>query len=337
MKKQQGISILIPVLNEEKHLPKLFPALAKQKLPNSPVEIIFINNGSTDASEKLMQAWKKSGKKFSSVRVIQSSKPGRANSLQYGKPIEYGFREAKGENIITLDADCIPSPNWLIEMEKAFTKADLIVGNTESYLPRKPSDAEKLADIFFKDYSFRAAHAEGFALPWGPACNFGIKASALKKCGSVELEARAAFDMDLCWRAILSGASIYYAKDALVAHQRRNNTSAFYRQMYNYGTGEAWIYHRYKKILDFCDERSVLEKAQEGARRIQGIKCSAILSSLKQQASIAFACGVYAGFSNFKIPKELAILRKRASTISWRNAKGHLCVFVPGKGMLIKN
>ena len=64
-KKKYELSIVIPVFNEERYLDKLFYDLVKY-FNKENVEVIFVNDGSTDNSKKIIDSFKtKKNHKFS--------------------------------------------------------------------------------------------------------------------------------------------------------------------------------------------------------------------------------------------------------------------------------
>lgn len=107
------ISAVIPVFNEEESLPEFYKRLsaALSKLDKS-YEIIFIDDGSTDTSLILL---KKYAQKDKRVRIFSFRKnQGKAEGLTLG------FQMAKGEYIVTLDADLQDVPE---EIESLYTAA----------------------------------------------------------------------------------------------------------------------------------------------------------------------------------------------------------------------
>jgi glycosyltransferase involved in cell wall biosynthesis len=98
------ISVIIPLYNEAESLPKLFEWVQKVMNENNfSYEIIFVNDGSTDSSWQVINELKQ---KSDCIHAISFRK-------NYGKsPALYcGFDKAKGDVVITLDADLQDSPD----------------------------------------------------------------------------------------------------------------------------------------------------------------------------------------------------------------------------------
>ena len=107
------ISFVIPVYNEEESLAAFYDRLTKaaEKLRES-YEIIFIDDGSTDSTFSLLQEYEKKDKH---IRIFSFRKnQGKAEGLTLG------FQMAKGDYIVTLDADLQDLPE---EIEKLYKKA----------------------------------------------------------------------------------------------------------------------------------------------------------------------------------------------------------------------
>ena len=93
------LSVIIPVYNEEKYLNKLFNDL-KTFFDKKNVEIIFIDDGSTDGSTKLINNFKLKREYVFSLKVIRLD----INSGK-GKALQTGIKNTTGQYILLQDAD----------------------------------------------------------------------------------------------------------------------------------------------------------------------------------------------------------------------------------------
>lgn len=103
------ISVVIPLFNEEESLVELHQAI--QKVLNEAkfdYEILFIDDGSTDDSWTVLQ---KLATQNDSVKAFRFSK-------NFGKSqaLHLGFKEARGEVVITMDADLQDNPQEIPEL-----------------------------------------------------------------------------------------------------------------------------------------------------------------------------------------------------------------------------
>lgn len=103
------LSVVIPVYNEEESLPEL-TGWVDRVCRNSGIscEIIFIDDGSTDSSWKVISSLAKTGQGIKGIRFRRN----------YGKAaaLHTGFREATGDVVITMDSDLQDSPDEIPEL-----------------------------------------------------------------------------------------------------------------------------------------------------------------------------------------------------------------------------
>ncbi len=126
------ISLIIPARNEEDNIGPLLKALQDQSYPKELLEIIVVDDHSTDGTTNIVQ-------QFPGVKLIHL-KEDNINSYKK-KAIETGIAAATGEWIITTDADCVPGPNWLHTMvvfkeesEAVFITAPVVINCNASLL-----------------------------------------------------------------------------------------------------------------------------------------------------------------------------------------------------------
>ena len=131
------ISVIIPVYNEEGNLAPLFKRLCKSMDEiGRPWEVIFINDGSRDASGTLLRDYQK--ERPDVVRIIDFN----GNFGQHTAIIA-GFERAKGDIFVTLDADLQNPPEEIGKLIKKIDEGYDVVG---AY--RKTRE-----DSFFRKYA----------------------------------------------------------------------------------------------------------------------------------------------------------------------------------------
>jgi glycosyltransferase involved in cell wall biosynthesis len=117
------ISVVIPLYNEEESLPELTAWIAKvMQEHHFSYEILFVDDGSTDASWAVIESLKK---ECDAVKAIKFRR-------NYGKSaaLNVAFAAAEGDVIITMDADLQDSPDEIPELFRRIKeeKFDLISG-----------------------------------------------------------------------------------------------------------------------------------------------------------------------------------------------------------------
>ncbi len=105
-----NFSLVIPCFNEEKNIPILIKKY-KKYLSYSGNELILVNNGSKDNTEKVL-------KKFSKFKNIKTCKVNKNIGFGYG--LKKGFSIARGDIIIYSHADLEVDPKDIIRSIKLF-------------------------------------------------------------------------------------------------------------------------------------------------------------------------------------------------------------------------
>ena len=91
------VSVVVPVYNTKKYLKRSLDALVNQTLHHEELEIILVDDGSTDGSESICDEYERNYPGL--VRVLHKSNGGQASARNLG------IREAKGEYIGFADSD----------------------------------------------------------------------------------------------------------------------------------------------------------------------------------------------------------------------------------------
>mgnify|MGYP003586490859 FL=1 len=111
------ISVNITMYNEEESIVELFERIKKVMLrENYSYEVIFISDGSTDNSWKIIEGLSLQNENVRGIKFRRN----------YGKsPALYcGFNEAKGDVVVTMDADLQDSPEEIPDLYKMIMEQD---------------------------------------------------------------------------------------------------------------------------------------------------------------------------------------------------------------------
>ncbi len=111
------VSVIIPVYNEEESLPELERWITRVCTENKlSYEIVFIDDGSSDSSWKVIKDISLACKAVRAVRFRRN----------YGKAaaLHTGFAEAQGDVVITMDSDLQDSPDEIPELVRMITEED---------------------------------------------------------------------------------------------------------------------------------------------------------------------------------------------------------------------
>ena len=123
MEEKIDISVVVPLYNEEESLPELYAWIERvMDEHHFSFEVLFVNDGSTDHSWDVIQ---RLSEEHPEVRGIKFRR-------NYGKSpaLFCGFKESKGDVVITMDADLQDSPDEIPELYRMITEDgfDLVSG-----------------------------------------------------------------------------------------------------------------------------------------------------------------------------------------------------------------
>lgn len=168
------ISVVIPLLNEAESLPELEAWITEVMEKNNFIyEIIMVDDGSNDTSWKVIQDL---GKKNSNVKGIKFQR-------NYGKSaaLNEGFKIAKGEVVVTMDADLQDSPSEIPEMRRMVLEEnfDIVSG-----WKKKRYDRKLTKNIPSKLFNAATRRTSGIYLH---DFNCGLKAYKNKVVKSIEV------------------------------------------------------------------------------------------------------------------------------------------------------
>ncbi|MFV0471311.1 MAG: glycosyltransferase [Paludibacteraceae bacterium] len=146
MPPQIPVTIITAIKNEENNLPLLAKSLDAQRYQN--FEWIVVNDHSTDHSVKIINEIIDKG--FFGLKLIENDGTGKKEAIRKG------IYHAKNELVVTIDADVLPSVDWLLQIVSYQSKcdSDLLI------CPVKIADSTTFSGKF-QQFEFAALVASG--------------------------------------------------------------------------------------------------------------------------------------------------------------------------------
>lgn len=218
------VSVIIPVYNVEKYLRQNLKSIAQQTLKD--IEIICVDDGSTDSSYKIIEEFAAKDSRFIPVK----QKNGGAGAARNN-----GLRRARGKYLSFLDSDDFFEPNMLEEAYKKAEqyKADFVVFNSDQYY----EDSKEYKSVSwvvrypelppYQPFGRRAMTDNVFKVFVGWAWDKLYNRKWVLENDLWFQEQRTSNDMLFVFSAVAIAKRIAYVeKDKVLAHQRRNNKSS---------------------------------------------------------------------------------------------------------------
>ncbi|MFC4740598.1 glycosyltransferase family 2 protein [Flavobacterium ponti] len=204
-----NLSIVIPLLNEQESLPELHQWIAKVMHENNfSYEILFIDDGSTDNSWQTIEQLSQKDENVKGIRFLRN----------YGKSqaLHAGFAQAKGDVIITMDADLQDSPDEIPELFDLISKEnyDLISG-----WKKKRYDSVVFKNIPSKLFNWAARKTSGVKLH---DFNCGLKAYRKNVVKNIEVSG----EMHRYIPVLAKNAGFGKIGEKVVIHQARKYGSS---------------------------------------------------------------------------------------------------------------
>lgn len=133
-------SIIVPARNEEENIYQCLTSILQQNYPHELFEVILINDHSTDQTENIVRTLQKDHINLLLLNLADLLDGKQLNAYKK-KAIELAIGHSNGTWIVTTDADCMVTADWLLlydafiqKQQPVFIAAPVIFSNNKSFL-----------------------------------------------------------------------------------------------------------------------------------------------------------------------------------------------------------
>lgn len=181
------VSVVIPAYNEEHCIGDCLRSLMHQKTRHR-FEVIVVDNNSTDATRQVVQGFH--GRL--NVRLVTERTRGR------GAARRAGCAAAKGDIILSTDADTILPPDWIESLVSELEKKDVVAVTGVSVI----DDCDPATNILYNVSLPVLMHAYRLLCGhyWLNGCNFAVRRGTYEQAGGFDANEDALEDHGFCLR-----------------------------------------------------------------------------------------------------------------------------------------
>ena len=216
------ISIIIPVYNVEKYLRDTLESIVKQTIGHEKLQVIMIDDCSTDNSRDIMDEYSNKYPNFISIKMKQCS--GMA-----GKPRNEGLEIVDADYIMFIDSDDVYHEKACENMYNAITKQDVdMVTANYIYMDEDGTiwdnpvfNREEIKSFILNDDEF----IKSFFILNNAIWNKIFKTEYIKKYNNKFLEGVPAEDAYFMFSYFFKAKKVYYFDEHIYCYRRRNGAT----------------------------------------------------------------------------------------------------------------
>lgn len=213
------VSVIIPALNVERFITPCIESLLRQSYPHEKYEIIVVDNGSQDKTVE-------NAEKFN-VRIFKNIK-GNISILR-----NLGAKEAKGEILAFIDADCCATKDWLSTAVYFLNEKQTGAVGCWYSLPENPAPVEAAWDVHMN-----MKRTANDYVNWVPGGNFILAKSVFNEIGGFNDSLITGEDFEICERIRKNNYRIYsHDKINVIHYGNLKSFKGFFIKQYWHGKG----------------------------------------------------------------------------------------------------
>ena len=231
------ISVVVPTFNRRELLGKCLESLFSQDYDHKRIEIIVVDDGSTDRTPVFLErlAEKKEG-------LIWKRQKGQGPAAARNK----GVKVAKAQIIAFLDDDCVADENWIslmVEAHKKHPQAAAVGGET-LILNKKGCVG---VSQFLSTCSIETDVCGQKEVVFFPTCNVSLKRRVFNQVLFNEgFPFPGGEDLEFFWSLFKQGHKFIWDRSIKVIHHRDGTFRSFLKQSYLYGRGNLLVSYLHK-------------------------------------------------------------------------------------------
>lgn len=236
MKNKIKFTVIIPIKEINSYLEESIPKILEMDYES--FEVIILPNEMPKNIPFFLRNKK--------IRVIASGKVSPAIKR------DIGAKSSKADYLAFIDDDAYPTKNWLSVAERVLKEKKVAAIGGPAITPENDSIIQKSSGLFFESlfggggmsYRYKPAKKD-FYVDDFPSVNFIVSKKAFFGVGGFNNDFWPGEDTKLCRDLIKNNQKIFYSRELIVYHHRRNSLVSHLKQISNYGKHRGYFAKRF--------------------------------------------------------------------------------------------
>jgi glycosyltransferase involved in cell wall biosynthesis len=203
-----SVTVIVPAYNEAARIGACVDSLTAQSYPTKRLQIIVVDNGSSDGTFELLQ-------RMPGIEALRETQPGSYAARNLA------LRHARGDIVCFTDADCQADRDWVRNAcaHLADPGVGIVAGHVELDFGNHPSLTA--SELFEKCFAFRQADnaRDGVCV----TANWCSPRALVERLGGFDSTVKSGGDHKLSKSIVAAGYRIVFASDAVVRHPARTS------------------------------------------------------------------------------------------------------------------
>lgn len=234
------VSVVIPILNEEKYIEKCIASLLKQDYPREHLEVLLVDGDSDDRTVELITKYQE---KYPFIKLLRNPK----KTVQHA--LNIGIRGAVGTYIVRMDAHAEYASDYI-------SKCIYYLENTDADNVGGPMIAKgktvvqtAVAAAYHSPFALGGGkfHIEGYEGYADTVFLGAFKREFLLSLGLYDSNLPRSEDDDLNFRITENGGKIYITPEIKSVYYPRSSYISLFKQHFEYGVWKVAVIKKHKR------------------------------------------------------------------------------------------
>jgi cellulose synthase/poly-beta-1,6-N-acetylglucosamine synthase-like glycosyltransferase len=241
------VSVIIPAWNEGRGAIKTLESALYNGYDN--LEVVLVNDGSTDDSDKMIRNYIKDLQKLGKGNIASRLCYIYAKHGGKGRALNTGIEAAKGDIILTCDADSALRKGSIKNLVKYYLDKDImaVVGNVEVVNTATLVGLAQHLEYFFGFYNKRAHALLGAEYIFGGACA-SFRKEVFEQIGLFDTENKTE-DIEMSMRTKFHGMRSTYAEDVICYTEGASDVKGLVSQRTRWKKGRLDTFKKYRSMF----------------------------------------------------------------------------------------